>query len=837
MPRRVSTYLPVLLLFSMLLAPSAPADDIDEAAAGKQVTALLEKAPGDDPRAIWALSESLAEGGKPAIRPLAAAVEAAGATQRLAIGRALILLKDYVRGLTVLRSVAENENADGSLRAAAVGLIGEEGELEDAEWLEDKIDTTLEPHVKMAMAKALWDLNFTNKKKGKDVLLAYMRSTDEDLRAEGALALGEIGAAGEARSVLNELRHEPTERGRSAAFLLEILKLERLSEAEYRVPRETDTPLPDPDLGAEEPGRWPLLDEVYRTLQKLYVDDDKLDAAALEDAMAAGITKALDPFTSYLSPEAHAKLREGLDPTYGGVGAYVHNDPKNQERFTISRPIWGGPLYRAGLRTGDIILDIDGTSTEGLSVEDCVRLLKGPPGTEVTITIYRRGWDEGRPYTLNRARITIPTTAWAVLPGDIGFLQVVSFSQDTAREVGKVLDRFEAAGVKSLILDLRFNGGGFLHSAVEIASHFLPRGELVVSEKGRDGVYPEQKHFSNGAWSRRPGLAKIPIVILINQATASAGEILAGALRQQREDVRLVGTMSYGKGSVQRPWDLTSRSGEPFTDEERQRPTFEDTNGNGRYDRGEKVRLVREKNGRWDDAERFDDTNGNGRWDPGEDFRDENYNRTWDDHEPFEDVNGNGTWDPGASLKLTIAAYYLPDGTRLQRKSEVKDGKLVTTGGLKPDVEVDPKFIDFWELQAQRKLESGKEVDTYVDRLFAEHPKLVGELANSDGQDPARYPDFDAFWESLDTRLDKEPVRFLVRFNIRRRIGDELGRELVGDVVDDVELQAGVKTLFDLLGTDIAADPEYAFIQAVWDEREAEKKEREAESGGADAND
>ena len=827
MPRSAWTLLPALLLACFLLAPPAPADDIDEATAGKQVSELLATSPGEDPRAIWALSESLARGGKPAIRPLAEAVEGAGATRRLAIGRALLLLEDYVRGLTALRSVASDTKAEATLRAAAVDLIGEEGELEDAEWLEDQIDTTLEPHVKMAMAKALWNLNFTNKKKGKEVLLAFMRSTDEDLRAEGALALGEIGDAGAARTVLEELRLEPTERGRSAAFLLEILKLERLRESAYRVPREDDPPLPDPDLGAEEPGRWPLLDELYHTLKNLYVDEDKLDHDALEDAMAAGISAALDPFTSYLSPEAHAKLREGLDPTYGGVGAYVHNDPQNQERFTISRPIWGGPLYRAGLRSGDIILDIDGTSTEGLSVEECVRLLKGPPGTAVTITVYRRGWDEGRPYTLNRARITIPTTAWAVLPGDIGFLQVVSFSQDTAQEVGKVLDRFEAAGVKALILDLRFNGGGFLHTAVEIASEFLPRGTLVVREKGREGVYDEKKHFSTGTWLRRPGLAKVPIVILINQATASAGEILAGALRQQREDVRLVGTMSYGKGSVQRPWDLASRSGEPFTDEARERPTYEDSNANGQYDPGEPVRLVKEKNGRWDDAERFDDRNGNGMWDPGEEFQDENYNRRWDPAEPFEDENGNGKWDPGANLKLTIAAYYLPDGTRLQRKSEVKDGKLVTTGGLEPDVEVNPAFIDFWELQAQRKLESGKEVEAYVDRLFAEHPKLVGELASSDAQDVTRYPGFEEFWSGLDTRLDREAVRFLVRYNIRRRIGDELGRELVGDVVDDVELQAGVNALFGLLGKDIEKDDAYAFVARVLAEREAKKKERE----------
>jgi hypothetical protein len=397
---RSKLLLPLALLFLLLLpAPMSWGDEFDEETAARTVSALLSRDPDDDVVKVWALSESLADGGKPAIKALREAAPGAAPAHRLAIARALILLEDYSEGLGMLRKLVEDESVTPALKVAALKEIGIEGELEDAEWLEEQIDVTLDPAVKMAMAKSLWYLNFTNKKKGKEVLLQYMRSTDPDLRAEGALALGEIGAAGEAKAVLLDLRNEPTERGRSAAFLLKILNLEAIQDQGLREP----PPEEPPGATAGGSSKWPLLDEVMSLLGRYYLDLEAVDRRRIEDAMASGITKALDPFTNYLSEEEHALLLEGLDPTYGGVGAYVFNDPDNKERFTISRPIFGGPIYRAGLRTGDIILSIDGTSTDGLAVEECVRLLKGPPGTDVTITVARIGWPDNRDFTLTRA--------------------------------------------------------------------------------------------------------------------------------------------------------------------------------------------------------------------------------------------------------------------------------------------------------------------------------------------------------------------------------------------------------------------------------------------------
>ncbi len=325
-------HLALLALAAFLLLPLLPAaaregDDIDRAAASRTVAALLKEDPGSDLRRIWGLSESLAAGGKPAIQALREATDGVAPSQRLAIGRALILLEDYTKGLQVLTGIVEDAASEAALKTAALRVLGLEGELEQAEWLEDRIDTTFDPQVKMAMAKALWNLNFSNKKKGKEVLLAYMRSTDPDLRADGALALGEIGAAAEARPVLLEIRDEPTERGRSAAFLLRVLSLEQAADQGLRAEgtAENPPPLEIPDFA--KPGRWPLLDEIYELLERYYLDDDKIDRRKLEDAMATGITQALDPFTN-------VPLRGGAR----GAPRGTRPDVRRRRRVRIQRP-------------------------------------------------------------------------------------------------------------------------------------------------------------------------------------------------------------------------------------------------------------------------------------------------------------------------------------------------------------------------------------------------------------------------------------------------------------------------------------------------------------------
>jgi carboxyl-terminal processing protease len=552
-------------------------------------------------------------------------------------------------------------------------------------------------------------------------------------------------------------------------------------------------------------------------LSQVYVDE-KLDAKKLEDGAADGMTKSLDLHTEYLSPEENERLLESLDQTYGGVGAYVQNDPDNAARFTISRPIFGGPIYRAGLRSGDVIDKIDGESTLGLSVDECVRRLKGPAGTTVVVTIMRPGWTETQDFTLTRANITIPTTAWDVLPGDIGFLQIISFGEDTAREVHEVLDRFDRDGVRGLVVDLRWNGGGYLKSAVEIASEFLPAGKLVVSERGRPGIWPEKKHFSSGRGGHR---REVPTVVLVNGFTASAAEILSGSLKAHGR-ARLVGTMSFGKGSVQLPVELKSRPGETFTDSERFVVVrFRDANGNGVADPGEPAERRPQKNGRYDGAEKFTDRNGNGRHDDGEPWVDSNLNGMWDDAEAYVDANSNGKWDAGAAFKVTVARYYLPDGTHLDGKYEVvkdaKESKVVRKGGISPQVEAKPLERELWELHNQQALFKTGVVRKYVEASLSGDRKALERLARSDRHDPAAYAGFDEFYASLDTKLSKQAVREVVRAHVRRTVEESIGRELVGDIVDDAQMQAALRELLSLMKVEPKSVADLAFLVAQAD--------------------
>jgi len=804
-------------LVALLLVPAfgagraaARPDDIDETSAAKNVASLLQTDPGQDLGNIWKLSESLAALGRPAIKPLRQAAPAAAAPRRLAIGRALVLLSDYTQGLQELRDVISAKTTTAPLKVAALQVMGREGELEEAEWLADQIDTTLDPQVKLAMAKGLWMLNKTNKGKGKDVMLQYMRSSDPDLRAEGALALGEIGAAAEAKAVLRSLADEPTERGRSAQFLLRMIQLQTVIDQRLRTPIEGPKPKASKDDG--EP--WELLDEIRKHLRDGYVDKEKVKQERLEDAAAVGLTAALDPHTNYLSPAANARLLGSLDPSYGGIGAYVYNNPDNAKIFTISRPIYGGPVYRADLRSGDMVTAIGKKSTIGLSVEDCVRLLKGPPGTQVVLSIMRRGWSDPHPYTLTRARITIPTTAYDVLPGKIGFLQVMHFSEETAGEVGKILDLFDKQGVRGIVIDLRYNGGGYLHSAVQIASNFTPGGAVIVTEKGRPEVYPKRVHHSLGTGGARK---QVPVVVLVNQGTASAAEILSGALKDHHR-ARLVGRMTYGKGSAQIHLPLESRPGETWTDEVRTagRPMrgdrYRDVNSNGKWDAGEPFTSKPRANGRYDPPEKFQDANGNGVWDLGEAFTDANSNKVYDKGEPFNDKNGNGVWDPGGALKITVAAYFTPSGFNPKRRIEIINGKRTVVGGIAPDVKSELQVLDLWEVQAQRKLEASGKVRAFVDKLFEANADLMKRLARSDRCSPDSYPGFEAFYASLDTKLSRDAVRWLVHWNTRRIVGDQLGRELVGDLVDDLQLQAALLDLLATLKIDPATIPDLSCL-------------------------
>jgi carboxyl-terminal processing protease len=274
-------------------------------------------------------------------------------------------------------------------------------------------------------------------------------------------------------------------------------------------------------------------------------------------ASIQGMLRALDPHTNFLSPQAFSSMREKQQASFYGLGILVG---MRAGRLTVITPIDGTPASRLGIRAGDVIHRIEGESTDGLSIDEAVSRLKGPKDTQVRITILRAGLDEPLELTVTRAEIPQTTVRYSYLiePGT-GYIAISDFSRATGDEVARAVEKLRGQGMKRLLLDLRNNGGGLLDQAVEVADQFLPKGSTIVETRGR--VRDSLQSFS--AAGDRPALG-VPVVVLVNSGTASAAEILSGAI--QDHDVGLVvGTPTWGKGLVQTVYNLSYGAGLALT--------------------------------------------------------------------------------------------------------------------------------------------------------------------------------------------------------------------------------------------------------------------------------
>jgi len=266
------------------------------------------------------------------------------------------------------------------------------------------------------------------------------------------------------------------------------------------------------------------------------VDDKKLIQSAME-----GMLTSLDPHSDYLTPEAYNDLQDQTRGEYGGLGLEIQND---EGAVKVISPIDGTPAARAGIKPGDIIIAVDGQNILGMNVSDAVKTMRGKPGEAVTLTIGREKTD---PFEVKLVREVIkPPSVEARLEGDYGYLKLSTFNEKATDETLAAIDRLKAQDpkLKGLALDLRNNPGGLLDQAVDVASLFLNGGE-VVSQRGRDPQDLE-RYDAKG----HDVLNGLPVVVLINAGTASASEIVAGAL-QDRKRAAIVGVTSFGKGSVQ----------------------------------------------------------------------------------------------------------------------------------------------------------------------------------------------------------------------------------------------------------------------------------------------
>src|SRR5262245_11313364 len=288
--------------------------------------------------------------------------------------------------------------------------------------------------------------------------------------------------------------------------------------------------------------------EVLTQVQKSYVDETKVKD--LVQGAIRGMLATLDPHSAYMTPDMYKEMQVETKGEFGGVGIQIG---VKENRLAVIAPIEGTPAHRAGVKSGDFITKVNDETTKDLTLMDAVQKMRGPKGSKVNLTIQREGVAEPIQFTLVRDTIKIESVKSKVLD-NIGYIRLTQFQESTGRDLNKVLKQFKEQKLQSTILDLRNNPGGLLTSAVEVSEQFLPNGKLIVYTKGRESKKDEW--VSKG----KDQLDDSPMIILVNEGSASASEIVAGALQDYGRAV-IIGTTSFGKGSVQTILPLGDGSG------------------------------------------------------------------------------------------------------------------------------------------------------------------------------------------------------------------------------------------------------------------------------------
>ncbi|MEK7194797.1 MAG: S41 family peptidase [Patescibacteria group bacterium] len=296
------------------------------------------------------------------------------------------------------------------------------------------------------------------------------------------------------------------------------------------------------DLGKPNDVDFSLFWQVWTTLRDRYVDQGKLNTRAMVYGAIQGMVGAVgDPYTTFFEPVESKKFEEDIAGAFSGVGMEIG---KRDGALVVISPLKDSPAMKAGLKAGDRILRINEESTEGISVEEAVKQIRGPKGTRVTLTINSGTDSEAREVTIVRDVIKVAAATWKMLDGDIAYIELTTFSQNLDREFENIVKEITQSKAKKIIVDLRNNPGGLLDSSVTTAGWFLSRNSLVTIQEFGDKTRREYRTDGNAA------LREYPTAFMINGGSASASEILAGAVHDNR-GITLVGEKSFGKGSVQ----------------------------------------------------------------------------------------------------------------------------------------------------------------------------------------------------------------------------------------------------------------------------------------------
>lgn len=279
-----------------------------------------------------------------------------------------------------------------------------------------------------------------------------------------------------------------------------------------------------------------------------YVDPQAVDSTRMTDGAISGMLDSLGDqgHTRYLSPETARAERESLAGRFEGIGIYI--DIRDSQPLVV-QPIEGSPAEAAGLRAGDLILKVDGVDVRGTTLDDLRSRVRGPAGTPVTLTVLHEGESGPVDVTVTRGEITIPAVSWRMLANQVALIRLNQFSGPSSEQMEQALTEAQTQGAEAMVLDLRNNPGGRVSELVEIASQFLPKDTVVLLEQDREGARTPYK-------TRDGGVAQaIPLVVLVNDNTASSAEILAGALSEHGR-ARVIGTPTYGTATVLRPFEL-----------------------------------------------------------------------------------------------------------------------------------------------------------------------------------------------------------------------------------------------------------------------------------------
>ena len=302
-----------------------------------------------------------------------------------------------------------------------------------------------------------------------------------------------------------------------------------------------------------------LFDQVLERVRTEYVDGTNMTYHDLVYSALKGMVGSLDPHSEFLDPSDYQELEDDTEGQFGGLGLVVE---EKGGYVTVIAPMDDSPGFRAGIMPGDRIMKIDGRSSDKMALEDAVKLLRGDPGTKVTVTIDRPSTGEEKTFTVSRAVIVTDMVKdingkkeFPLGPDGVGYIRITEFGDDTGDELEDGLQKLKAQGMKGLIIDLRGNPGGLLDQAVEVCQKFLPRGQLIVSTEGRD---PHENSVRR-AEGHGDELKGEPIVVLVNFDSASAAEIVTGCMQDLHRAV-ILGEKTFGKGSVQSIFPLDDGS-------------------------------------------------------------------------------------------------------------------------------------------------------------------------------------------------------------------------------------------------------------------------------------